>query len=346
MQKEEKATTDNMWASLEKQVVPKPTELKHLSGLLDEDIARFNTIWVKLALETRKKLSQTLMHLAEANFEMDFSAIFRLALTDPHDSIRAIALEGLIEDEDIRLISKFTRMLFEDESPLVRTKAAQALANFVLMGELQKLRPIPFEKVCSALTQAHTNPQEDLEVQRRALESLAYTNSEDVFSMITKAYAHEAERMRVSAVFAMGRSADKRWEDIVYKELRSVNPEMRYEATRACGELGLKKSVALLIELVEDVDIEVQLMALWSLGQIGGEHARRTLKTYENSDNEALSDAAKNAFKEFEFLHGDFSSFFGAPEDFYGAGEIDWDDEEIDELINEEEEEEEDPWIS
>jgi HEAT repeat protein len=116
--------------------------------------------------------------------------------------------------------------------------------------------------------------------------------------------------MRISAVFGMGRSADMRWANIVIAELFSVNPEMRYEAARACGELQLREAVPELEELADDIDREVQEAALWALGQIGGDEARKILNRYCLAGDEATRAAAAAALDELDFLHGDLSEFF------------------------------------
>jgi HEAT repeat protein len=116
--------------------------------------------------------------------------------------------------------------------------------------------------------------------------------------------------MRISAVFAMGRSADSRWAPQVKQELFSPNPEMRYEAARACGELQISDTVTDLAELTEDVDPEVQEAALWALGQIGGDKAREILQRYCESECEATRVAAEAALDELEFLYGDLANFF------------------------------------
>jgi len=66
-----------------------------------------------------------------------------------------------------------------------------------------------------------------------------------VREIIEAAYYHEDQRMRTSAVFAMGRSADPYWSDLVINELQSSRPEMRYEAAMASGELELAAATPL-----------------------------------------------------------------------------------------------------
>jgi HEAT repeat protein len=111
----------------------------------------------------------------------------------------------------------------------------------------------------------------------------------------------------------MGRSADSRWEQDVKRELFSINPEMRYEAARACGELQVSEAVSMLEELTEDTDTEVQEAAIWALGQIGGDRAREILEHYCHVGDEALRSAAEAAIEEFKFLHGDLEDVFADP---------------------------------
>jgi len=140
--------------------------------------------------------------------------------------------------------------------------------------------------------------------------------------MITQAYHHANDRMKLSAVFAMGRSLDaKRWGSIVVEELAALDPEMRYEAARAAGELEYRPAVRKLGELLDDVDEEVQLATVWSLGQIGGEKARQLLVAVLDSDAEHLHEEAEDALVELEFKADnlDFTMF-----DFEDEDEEEW----------------------
>ncbi len=318
----------SMWECLEKQENVPHAKLRYLSGLLDDDIARFTTLWHSMPVAQRRTLVAQLSEAAESDFELDFSAIFSIALTDADSETCVAAMEGLSEAEDVRFVSKFTQILQGHAAIPARARAAQALAQYVLLGELGKIRPRSFDMARNALLAVYHNAAEDLEVRRRALEALSYTALDGIPDLIEAAYAHPEEKMRISAVFAMGRSADKRWAAPVCKELGSLLPEMRYEAARACGELGLRQATATLIEMVEDVDPEVQQAALWALGQIGGRQAQKVLNRYVESENEALRDAAREALEELEFFHGDIGSFFGPPAEFDGESDVVWEEKE------------------
>jgi len=302
------------------------SRLYDLSGLDREEAREVEIVWRELPARTRREVILTLVEVAESDFEADFGAVFRLALNDPDAMVRQAAVEGLWEEEDVRLVPRLATCLREDPAPNVRAAAAALLGQFLLLGELGKIRPIPHRQAFEALLATCRSAQETLEVRRRALESLAYSGEEEVADLISEAYRHPEEKMRVSAVFAMGRSADERWAVYVLKELLSPSPEMRFEAARACGELGLEEAIPTLIELVEDVDAEVQEAAIWALGQIGGDEARSVLRRCLRSDSEAIRDAARDALRELEFLHGDLSVLL-LPFDFFDE------DEEGDDLL-------------
>jgi HEAT repeat protein len=292
---------------------PDQAALYYLSNLDAEETEMVRKMWSDMPADLRLELTSHLMKMAEADFTLNFGAIFRIAMKDASPEVREVAIEGLWEDDDVRLVPKLTERLEKDESASVRAAAAKSLGRFILLGELQKIRPKPREMAYKALVEAYRTRGEDSEVQRRALESLGYVCSEIVIASIQEAYASSEEKLRVSAVFAMGRSADSRWEQEVKQELFSINPEMRYEAARACGELQVSEAVSMLEELTEDTDAEVQEAAIWALGQIGGDKALEILERYSRASDEALRSAAEAALEEFKFLHGDLEDIFADP---------------------------------
>ncbi len=304
---------------LESSRTPDQASLYYLSNLDANEAKQVREIWLDLPEDLRLGLTSQLVKMAEADFTLSFGAIFRIAMEDESSDVRKVAIEGLWEDQDVRLVPRLTKRLREDESASVRAAAAKSLGRFILLGELQRIRPKPRRMAYRALVEAYQAGDEDLEVQRRALESLAYICNETVIASIREAYASSQEKLRISAVFAMGRSADTRWEQKARQELFSINPEMRYEAARACGELQISEAVSMLEELTEDADAEVQQAAIWALGQIGGDRAREILEHYRQASDEALRSAAEAALREFEFLHGDLEDIFAD-----SAEEVTW----------------------
>jgi HEAT repeat protein len=261
---------------------------------------RFARVWPALSVNHRRRVLRALVEIAEASFAANFDTIFRYCLNDEDDESRASAIEGLWEAEDAALGDYLLRALRSDPSERVRAAAAISMGRFVLLAELGKSAHPSKEQLSRALRATIADSQEALDVRRRAVEAIAYSDEPGMRQLIEAAYRDGAEKMRVSAVFAMGRSADAHWCPLVERELSSSNPEMRYEAARSCGELQDAKAVPALVGLIRDPDREVQGAAIWALGQIGGEAARRALERCRDGDDELRADAAEEALAELE----------------------------------------------
>jgi HEAT repeat protein len=275
--------------------------LQNLSDLNREESAQFQEIWNKMPAERRRQLARALAELAEEDFQVDYHAIFRWLLNDSDPQVRALAIDGLWEDEDTALIGPLARLLTGDPDVGVRAAAATSLGRYVLLGELEEIASSLAMHAEQVLLATIHSANEDVEVRRRAIESIAYSGEAGVRDIIENAYYDEDERMRVSALFAMGRSADTYWRDTVLLELNSERPAIRYEAARAAGELEIKAAVPRLIELIDDDDAEVREASITALGRIGGPQARQALLRCLESDNEAIQDAADSALEELEF---------------------------------------------
>lgn len=284
-----------------------------LSNLPNDDARQVKPVWDQLPSSARRKILREMIDLSEANFEMDFGAIGWFGLDDPDSSVREASIEVLWEDESAELMTRLIEMVQWDEVPEVRAAAASALGRFVLLGELGELPDSAFTTVQEAVVNVLINLDEDVDVRRRALEAIANSSQEIVEEAIHEAYTGDERRMQVSAVFAMGRSADPQWSDFVLRELTSDDPEMRYEAARAAGELEIAEAVPHLTRLALDRDREIQDMAIWSLGEIGGKEALRVLnamaKDAENSGDRDLREAIDDAIATANLASGSLSLF-------------------------------------
>ncbi len=118
--KQSAKSKETLWRALEQgRAAPRAVDLPGLSGLGPDELLRFERAWSGLQTSDRRQMLQTLMQLAEDDFEMDFNAIFRLALHDEDPEVRTAGTEGLWEDDDPRLIPELLRLLLDDKVPAV-----------------------------------------------------------------------------------------------------------------------------------------------------------------------------------------------------------------------------------
>jgi hypothetical protein len=277
-----------------------PGVLAALSDPTADDVALFGTEWAALDPGRRLWIAKELVLSAERSFQYRFERLFRLMLDDDEPAVRVQAVEGLWEDEHTDLVEIFLRLMGEDLHPEVRARAASALGAFVFRAELGEVAEPLGERASAALVAKALDEFEDEDVRRRAAESAGYADRPYVRAMITDLYASHEGSLRAGAVGAMGNSADDQWSMEVIEALVDVDALVRFEAATAAGQLELDESVPDLAALATGDDREIQLAAIWSLGEIGGTEAMRVLEDLlaEDPDEdvaEALEDALATA---------------------------------------------------
>ena len=87
-------------------------------------------------------------------------------------------------------------------------------------------------------------------VRRAALESLGYSSRPEVTTLIESAFHREDPAWQASALIAMGRSADERWDEEVTRSLVHVNDSIRKAAVQAAGELSLQSARPILLKML------------------------------------------------------------------------------------------------
>lgn len=290
-----------------------PTVLYYgLSGLTAEEVLKIAPVWSKLDTEYLKSLLDQLTEANESNFELNYHEIGQLGLSDVDGKVRAAAIELLWEDESLNFMSRLIDMAQWDESPEVRATAVSELGRFVLLGEYEEIPETDASRAQDAAMSIWTNADEEISVRRRALEAIANSNHEIVPDAIQEAYDSHERLMQISAVFAMGRSCDQRWKEIVLREMGNNDPEMRYEAAQSAGELQIAEAVMGLGRLAVEDEREIREIAIWSLGEIGGREALRILsgltEDAETADDEDLLEAVEDAIANATMI-GEFLDF-------------------------------------
>jgi len=279
--------------------------LQRLSGLNANGLAALRQVWPSMAVEQRRRIARTMVEMAEDDVELDFSAVFRILLSDPDAEVRAAAIDGLWEDTDERLVEPLLRFLQSDPSPSVRAAAADSLGHFALVRSSKPGWSAILQRVRTALLASFRNREDPLnttQVRRNALESAAlFADDEEIASAIRDAYTDTDPALRAAALRAMGSTFNASWESIIIGELDSPHPELRFEAARSAGELWSHKAVPRLAQMIADPDPDVRRMAVWALGQIGGKQAKAVLESLLHSPDETMREEAEEALEELRF---------------------------------------------
>lgn len=303
---------------------PSIQELGALSDLSRLDWQHVRELWSAIPEARRWQAVKSLVEASYENIQLELGRFLRVAMNDDSPRIRALAIDGLWEETSEDLVGPFVQALNSDPSPLVRAAAAAALGAFVLAGELEEIDSVQAMRVEEALLAALHNETEALDVQCRALESVAFSGEAGVRQLIEDAYYSPYEEMQISALVAMGRSADTRWRATAQTELDNSSPQVRAEAARACGELEARAAVEDLLVLLTDEEKSVRLAAIFALGRLGGDAAEDALNAVLLSEDEDEVQAAEEALEDVVF--------FGKADEIplYDETESEWDEDEDD----------------
>jgi HEAT repeat protein len=307
--------------------------LQQFSDMAPLELQTLLEVWPRVNTSRKLSLLEKLSALAETDTLVSFDDFARAILNDPEASVRIQAIRLLGECENVKLIPTYLDMLKNDVDANVRAEVAGALNLFVDLGELEEISEEAYRQVEDALLES-ANSEDAKRIRRNALESLGYSSRAEVVTLIDSAFHREDPEWKASALTAMGRSADNRWDDAVLTMLVSENDTIRQAAVQSAGALSLKSARLILLRMLAEgeEDDDITAAAIWSLSQIGGEDVRTFLEALldqtEEDDEQVgfLEEALDNlAFTEdldrFELMAFD-------PDDLEDLDEVDEDEEE------------------
>jgi HEAT repeat protein len=318
-----------------------PRFLHRLSDLEPDDVSILAQNWSKASTRRREALLEDMEESHMVDDLLSFEEVARLALKDSEPGVRRRAIHILREYELVDLLPTFVHMSEHDPNADVRATSAAALATYVYMGEVDDISPQKLLNVEECLLRLISSSDTTL-VRRRALEALGFSSRKEVEPLIEEAYASTNMDWLVTALFAMGRSANSRWKQHVLKMLTHQHPPVRAEAASAAGELEIKAAAPRLLELLEDVDHDVRMATIWALSQVGGHGVRSALEDMlETSKYGDEVNQIENALENLEFTEEmQDLALMDIPENGDKAdvsSEFDYDDD-IEELYSEDEE--------
>jgi HEAT repeat protein len=244
--------------------------------------------------------------------------VLGVLLEDDDPEVRAGAAMVIWNYPEVQFIDKLFDLALNDPSQEVRSQAIKTLGRYIYEGLSNEYElfstseaadvfvpELPLEdflRVKNFLINVFHNESLPLESRRCAVEALGFLSEPEVVEVIEKAYQHPDIQMKVSAIFAMGRSGLEKWEPIILRELQSEVYDIRYEAVKAAGEAVIENAVPYLIKIAlsQEEDKSLRLEAIWSLGLIGGEEAGKVLKSLREDPDPDVREVAEAAWEECE----------------------------------------------
>jgi HEAT repeat protein len=280
---------------------PSRVELAYFSELDEEELGKFYSAWSKSSRERRLEIISQLVQLCQTNFRLDFNSIFLLCLQDNAPEIRIQAINGLAEDENQHHITPLIKTMKTDSSAEVRAVATVALGRFAILAELGELSERNVQQVYTTLLDIADNQAESIEMKSLALEAVSPLNMPGIDKLIGNAYRSNDNKLKTSAIRAMGRNCGAQWLDILANETGNNDAGIRYEVAKACGEIALDEGIPCLLKLLHDDNFWVREAVVHALESIGSEKARQELVNLTKNPETKIRKAARQAIKELDW---------------------------------------------
>ena len=175
-------------------------------------------------------------------------SIYQAYLFDPDPEVRVLAIQGLWDYPDPALIESLIEIAERDPEQQVRNRAITALGRYVHEGEMadydfdwgamedvireDELPEESFRRVMAFLLGLAQDPSSSPDARRFSIEALGFSSAPEVADLVMQAYHDPLVDMKVSAIFAMGRSGLAQWVPYVLDELDSPEPRLQLEAVK------------------------------------------------------------------------------------------------------------------
>lgn len=280
------------------------SHLQRYSDLDPKSLRLFLDVWSSVKPNRKLLLLEELLSHLNSDVLVSYEEIGRALLKDADGEIRARAIGLLAESDDPGLADTLIDIFLNDADLAPRLQSANLLGEFILLGELEELEEELQRKVEDALISV-IRSEDNPSLRKRALESLGYSSRDEMVNILESAFQRADPTWVASALRAMGRSHDNRWNDDVISKLLDEDPRIRFAAAEAAGELSIEKAGPIMLQILEDEeeeDDDVISATIWSLSQIGGDDARIYLvRMIEQTEDEDLVAFLEDALENLDF---------------------------------------------
>jgi len=261
---------------------------------------------------------KTLVDTPPWDWPRDAGRTFQKILIDrrANESDRLVAAElagDLTVINDDLAHTLLTVVCSADEPDQLRARAAISLGPVLEQADTDGFEdpddvPITertFRNILDSMEKLYLDNSIPKEVRRRILEASVRAPETWHQDAIRNAYSSGDKEWMLTAVFSM------RWvrgfDDQILLALKSVDPEIHYEAVNAAGNWELNAAWSHIVELVNDAHTPKPLLlaAIGAVSSIRPAEAREILVDLADSDDEEIAEAANEAMVEAEAASGE-----------------------------------------
>lgn len=229
--------------------------------------------------------------------------------------VRTAAFRGLWDFPSSESLVLLLKAAESDPNPEAQAAACQTLGRWIWAGLMMDERLDPttgmadgirlgdVETVRAHLKKIHGNPEQSQTARFAAFKSLCYDAQAEEHELIQKYWKNEDVQVRIFALECMGRTSNRRWQELILSTLYSTNRQILLTGMEAAAEACIEKAEARLLELALGQDRELALAAIWALRNVlHSPHARRALERMSRGKDPELKLRAREALADLDAI--------------------------------------------
>lgn len=258
---------------------------------------------------TEEEILEQLDEMAE-DFGIDHTDDFLVYVDHASEKIRASAIRCLWEANLDEVWPVLKQTAETDSSEEVRSTAISVMGRYIFE---QLLQSDPDADESDLYTDANlilevrawldgvlARPTSTLMERRRTLEALSFFPQDSERALMTEWSQSEDAELRMTAIFAMGRSAEPMFVEPILKAFEDSDDRVRRESLRAIGEAGMVEGLPLLEAVLNGSNREYKLEAISALGELGGDRAEELVQDLVVDADPEISELANLAVVNIE----------------------------------------------
>lgn len=232
--------------------------------------------------------------------------IFR-GLHDTNTETRLAATNLAWPILDQAIADRLLEIVQSDPDEEVRSRAAicfgPVFEDWDMFGDdltVVSLKENTVERVRESFKRIYDDPSQPKLVRRRVLEASVRAPESWHEEATEKAFRSNDEDWRVTAIFCMGFVPG--FGDTVLDMLKNGKGDMRDEAVKSAGQLGLSEAVPYLNKLIlnDKTKKDLRIEALFALSAIADEDSAEIFATMMDHSDDELAEAAADAFADYQ----------------------------------------------
>ena len=258
---------------------PQNARLQVLADLSATRAAALESVLKSTTPEQKRVFFRALEDCDVESYIYSFGPIGAFGILDDDGEIRRVSIGLLAFEEDREIGARILNAALHDDYEPAQTAAVYQLGQYMIGLELEDKIPLPAKRLREALKSLLEH--ENKAVRLAAVQSYAFGNDAVVKRKITRLLAgNDFEELRAGLI-AVRNSLENDWDRSVIELLEHEDEEVRIEALRTAGQLGLEEALPEMYKILENfdrVDRDLLLETVNAIAEIGCDSSLNVLE--------------------------------------------------------------------